>query len=340
MKIAFITGICGQDGSYLSELLLEKEYKIYGMIRRSSSINTQRLEHIRDKLILHYGDITDISSIVNILNEIVKQDYEVLEIYNLSAQSHVQVSFELPLYTGQVDALGTLNLLEAVRVLKLKNVKIYQASTSELYGKNKFEFQNEDTPFIPSSPYACAKLYAFHICKIYRQSYNMFICNGILFNHETKRRGVNFVSRKITLGLAKILRGEEQLLTLGNLDSVRDWTHAKDMVYGMWLMLQQDTPIDFVLASGNIHTVREFVEKAFSLKGFDIEWKENDGYDKTTKRHLITTSEKYIRPIDVDYLRGDATKANKILGWKPQITFDELIKEMVENDCQSSILIN
>lgn len=333
MKIAFITGITGQDGSYLSELLLEKNYKVYGMIRRSSNINTQRIEHIKDKLILRYGDITDISSITSILSEISKISYDVLEIYNLSAQSHVSVSFELPLYTTQVDALGVLNLLEAVRISNLDNVKIYQASTSELYGRQRYEIQNELTPFNPSSPYACAKLYSYHICKIYRESYNMFICNGILFNHESPRRGFNFVSKKITLGLSKILKNEEDKLILGNLDSIRDWTHAKDMVYGMWLMLQQDNPDDYVLSSGNTHTVREFVEKAFSLKGFNIIWKGNEGYDKSSGRHLITTSNKYMRPIDVDYLKGDSSKARERLGWKPLITFDDLVKEMVDYDC-------
>lgn len=332
-RIGFLTGICGQDGSYLAEFLLEKGYKVYGMIRRSSSLNTGRIEHIKDKLILKYGDITDISSITNILSEISKLEYDILEIYNLSAQSHVQVSFELPLYTGQVDAIGTLNLLEAVRILNLKNCKIYQASTSELYGKQTFENQNELTPFQPSSPYACAKLYAYHICKIYRESYGMFICNGILFNHESKRRGFNFVSRKITLGLGKILRGEEDMLVLGNLDSVRDWSHAKDMVYGMWLMLQQENPDVFVLASGETHTIREFVEKAFSLKGFKIIWQGNEGYDEITNKHLITTDKKYMRPIDVDYLKGDYSKAKRILDWQPSIPFDELVKEMVDHDC-------
>lgn len=340
-SIAFITGIAGQDGSYLAELLLEKNYKVWGMIRRSSSINTQRIDHIFDKLTLRYGDLTDSSNLINILIEI-KNTYpniSRLEIYNLAAMSHVKISFELPEYTCDVDALGTLRLLEAIRLcgIPLNIIRFYQASTSELYGKVVEVPQNENTPFYPRSPYGVAKLYGYWITKNYREAYNMYACSGILFNHESPRRGHNFVTRKITMALGNIIKGKQDKLILGNLNSLRDWGHAKDYVKGMWLILQQDTAEDYVLATNTYHTVREFVEKAFALKGINICWKGQGiheiGYDKTTGKELIFISEKYFRPTEVDELLGDATKAYKTLGWKPEISFDELIEDMVNHDC-------
>ena len=343
MKVSLITGITGQDGSYLAELLLEKNYDVWGIIRRASDINTNRINHLyyNKKLILKYGDLTDSSNLLHIL-ENIKNSYgdnlEILEVYNLAAMSHVKVSFELPEYTGNVDALGTLRLLEAIRSTGLiDKTKFYQASTSELYGKVQEVPQNENTPFYPRSPYGVAKLYAFWIVKNYRESYNMFSCNGILFNHESERRGPTFVTRKITRGLNMILTGERDKLILGNLDSKRDWGHAKDYVLGMWKMLQADKPDDFVLATNEYHSVREFVEKAFKIKGFDIKWKGSGlneiGYDEKTKRELIFISEKYFRPAEVDELLGDSSKAKNILNWTPKITFDELVKKMVESDC-------
>jgi GDPmannose 4,6-dehydratase len=342
MKVGFITGITGQDGSYLSELLLEKGYKVHGLIRRSSNINTQRIEHIfsNPNLKLHYGDLTDGSSLYKILEQIKNLYPEIsrLEIYNLAAQSHVQVSFEMPEYTADTDAFGTLKLLEAVMNNNLKDItRFYQASTSELYGKVQEVPQSETTPFYPRSPYGVAKLYGFWIVKNYRESYGLFACNGILFNHGGIRRGHNFVERKITLGLSKILRGETQHLIMGNIDSLRDIGNAKDYVQGMWLMLQQDTPDDFVLATGVMYTIRQLIEKAFKIKGFDIEWKGEGineiGYDKKTKKELILIDPKYFRPAEVDLLLGNPTKANTILGWKANTTIDELLKEMVVNDC-------
>lgn len=341
-KIAFISGICGQDGSYLLELLLNKEYIVYGMIRRSSSINTKRIEHIfnNKNLILKYGDMTDNISIHNIFREIKNkyQNLEKLEVYNLAAQSHVKVSFELPLYTAQCDAIGTLNILEAIKESGyMDKIRYYQASTSEMYGKVQEIPQKETTPFYPRSPYGVAKLYAHWITKNYRESYNMFACSGILFNHESERRAHNFVTRKITIGLGKILRGDESKLVMGNIDSVRDWGHAKDYIYGMWLMLQQDKPDDYVLATNETHTVREFIEKSFALKGFNIKWKGKGlnevGCDENTGRELIFINEKYFRPSEVDFLQGDPTKAKIILKWEPKISFDDLVKEMVEADC-------
>ena len=343
MKLAIITGINGQDGSYLTELLLEKNYVIWGLIRRSSNINTHRLEHLlsdKKNLILKYFDSTD-SSIFSIILHNIENTYsniEVLEIYNMAAMSHVKVSFELPEYTANVDGLGVLRILEAIKESKLKNlIKFYQASTSELYGKVQEVPQSEKTPFYPRSPYGVAKLYGYWITKNYRESYNIFAANGILFNHESSRRGYNFVTRKITLGLSKILSGEEDKLIMGNIDSIRDWGHAKDYVEGMWRILQSDTPNDYVLSSNEKHSVREFIEKAFSLKGINILWKGSGlneiGYDGKTGRELIFISEKYYRPSEVDILIGDSTKARKELGWYPKISFDELIKEMVENDC-------
>jgi GDPmannose 4,6-dehydratase len=340
-KVAFITGITGQDGSYLSEILLEKGYDVWGMLRRSSSLNTGRIEHIFSKLTLRYGDLTDGTSIFNILNEIQNkyENLERFEIYNLAAQSHVRVSFDLPEYTANTDAIGTLKIIEAIRHLKIeKIVRFYQASTSELYGKVQEIPQKETTPFYPRSPYGVAKLYSYWIIKNYRESYNMFLCNGILFNHESPRRGHNFVTRKITMGLGKILRGEIDKLIMGNIDSKRDWGHAKDYCYGMWLILQQDEPDDFVLATGKYYSVREFIEKSFSLKGFNIKWKGNGvneiGYDEKTGRELIFINEKYFRPAEVEELLGDPTKANTKLGWESKIDFDQLVKEMVDEDCK------
>jgi len=343
MKIAFITGITGQDGSYLAELLLEKDYIVWGMIRRSSSINTNRIEHIfhNKNLILRYGDLSDGTCLLEILYDIKNKypDMERLEIYNLAAMSHVKVSFEIPEYTGDIDALGTLRLLNAIRSSGLENkTRFYQASTSELYGKVVEVPQNEKTPFYPRSPYGVAKLYAHWITKNYREAYDMYACSGILFNHETSRRAHNFVTRKITIGLGKILRQEEDKLVLGNLDAKRDWGHGKDYVYGMYLMLQQDKPDDYVLSTNEFHSVREFVEKSFALKGFDIAWKGNGlneiGYDKNSGKELIFVSEKYFRPAEVEELLGDSTKARTELKWTPQITFDELVAEMVECDCK------
>jgi GDPmannose 4,6-dehydratase len=342
MKIAFITGITGQDGSYLAELLLEKDYMVHGLIRRCSSINTQRIEHIfhNKNLFLHYGDLTDSSCLGSILSNI-KHKYtnmEVLEIYNLAAQSHVKVSFEMPEYTADADAFGTLKLLEAIRSNNLcDKARFYQASTSELYGLVQEIPQKETTPFYPRSPYGVAKLYSYWIVKNYRESYNMYACNGILFNHESERRGHNFVTRKITMGLGKILRGETDRLVMGNVDSERDWGHAKDYVYGMWLMLQQEKPDDFVLATCEKHSVREFIEKAFYLKGFEIEWKGEGvneiGYDKHSGKEYIFIDSKYYRPAEVELLIGDSTKAKTVLGWKPQITFEKLVHKMVVHDC-------
>ena len=343
INVALITGITGQDGSYLAELLLEKNYFVWGIIRRSSSINTKRIDHIynNEKLILRYGDMTDSPNLLHVLYDIktTYPDLSKLEIYNLAAQSHVKVSFEMPEYTGQVDGLGTLRLLEAIRSSGIKDkIRFYQASTSELYGKVVEEPQSETTPFYPRSPYGVAKLYSFWIVKNYRESYGLFASNGILFNHESPRRGETFITRKITRGLNMIIKGQEDKLVLGNIDARRDWGHAKDYVEGMWRMLKHDKPDDFVLATGEFHTVREFVEKAFALKGFDIVWKgsgvDEIGYDSNTGRELIFISEKYFRPAEVERLLGDSSKAKDILGWQSNTTFDELINEMVENDCK------
>ena len=343
-KIALITGITGQDGSYLSELLLEKQYVVWGIIRRSSSINTKRINHLYDNknLILRYGDLSDSPNLHNILAQIKNtyDDIKVLEIYNLAAMSHVKVSFEMPEYTGNIDGLGTLRLLEAVRSSGLQEkTKFYQASTSELYGNVQEIPQTEQTPFYPRSPYGVAKLYSFWIIKNYRESYNMFACNGILFNHESPRRGPTFVTRKITRGLNMIVQGERESLIMGNIDSKRDWGHAKDYVYGMWKILQHDSPDDFILSTNTQHSVREFIEIAFSLKGFDIVWKgsgiDEIGYDSKTGRELIFINERYYRPAEVETLLGDYTKAKTLLKWEPTIMFNDLVKEMVEYDCQS-----
>lgn len=342
MKIALITGITGQDGSYLTELLLEKNYIIYGIIRRSSSINTCRIDHLftHERLFLKYGDLSDSTCLLEILYYIKNKynDMERLEVYNLGAMSHVKVSFEIPEYTADIDAVGTLRLLNAIRSTGLSDkTRFYQASTSELYGKVVEVPQTENTPFYPRSPYGVAKLYAHWITKNYRESYNMYACSGILFNHESPRRAHNFVTRKITIGLGKILRGETDKLILGNLDAKRDWGHSKDYVYGMYLMLQQDSPNDYVLSTNEFHSVREFVEESFALRGFEIQWKgsglDEIGYDKNTGRELIFISEKYFRPAEVEELLGDSTKARTELKWLPQYTFNELVLEMVNNDC-------
>jgi len=343
-KIALITGITGQDGSYLAELLLEKNYIVWGVIRRSSDINTHRIDHLykNKDLILKYGDLSDSTNITGILLDI-KSSYEdtmdVLEVYNLAAMSHVKVSFEMPEYTGNVDGLGTLRILDAILKTGLKDkTRFYQASTSELYGKVQEVPQRETTPFYPRSPYGIAKLYAYWMVKNYRESYDMFASNGILFNHESPRRGPTFVTRKITKGLNMILKGERSELVLGNLDAKRDWGHAKDYVEGMWRMLQIDKADDFVLSTNTFHSVREFVEETFKLKGFDIKWKGEGineiGYDANTGRELIFVSEKYFRPAEVEQLLGDSTKAKNDLGWVPKVTFTELVKDMVDNDCK------
>ena len=342
MRIAFITGITGQDGSYLAELLLIKGYIVHGLIRRCSNINTQRIEHIfsNPNLKLHYGDMTDGASLLKILNDIknLYPDMNILEVYNLAAQSHVKISFEMPEYTADTDGFGTLKLLEAIINNNLKDkTRFYQASTSELDGQVQEVPQKETTPFYPRSPYAVAKLYAFWIVKNYREAYGMFACNGILFNHEGPRRGHNFVTRKITLGLGKILKGESDKLVMGNINSLRDWGYAKDFVEGMWLMLQAEKPNDFVLATGEMHSIKEFIEEAFGMRGFNIKWKglgvNEIGYDEESGRELIFIDEKYFRPAEVEQLLGDSTKAKTILGWKATTTFKELVKVMVESDC-------
>ena len=344
MKVALITGITGQDGSYMAEFLLEKKYKVWGIVRRASDINTHRIDHLyqNPNLIIKYGDMTDGSNLLHLLYQI-KETYgeslDRLEVYNLAAMSHVKVSFELPIYTANVDGVGTLNILEAIRSSGLEEkIRFYQASTSELYGKVQEIPQTEKTPFYPRSPYGVAKIYGYWIVKNYRESYNLFCCNGILFNHESPRRGPTFVTRKITRGLNMILKGERDKLVMGNLDSLRDWGHAKDYVEGMWRILQQDEPVDYVLSTNEYHSVREFIEIAFALKGFDIKWKgsglDEIGYDSNTGRELIFVSSKYFRPAEVEQLLGDSTKARTELGWKPTYSFQDLVKEMVEHDCQ------
>ena len=343
MKIALITGITGQDGSYLSELLLEKNYIVWGIVRRASDINTHRIEHLRSNsnLILKYGDLTDSSNLLNIVYDIkhTYPDMERLEIYNLGAMSHVKVSFDMPEYCVDADGAGTLRLLEGIRSAGIMDkCRFYQASTSELYGLVQEVPQKETTPFYPRSPYGVAKLYGFWITKNYRESYNMFACNGILFNHESPRRGPTFVTRKITRGLNSILKGETDKLVMGNLDAKRDWGHAKDYVEGMWRILQVDTPDDYVLSTNEFHSVREFIEKSFALKGFNIKWKgtglDEIGYDENTGRELIFVSEKYFRPAEVEELLGDSTRARNELGWVPQYSFDSLVQEMVDEDCK------
>ena len=328
MKTALITGITGQDGSYLAELLLSKGYEVHGIVRRSSLINTHRIDPIYDRIKLHYGDMTDSGSIIHIIQKVKPQ-----EIYNLAAQSHVKVSFELPEYTGMVDAIGTLRILEAVRILDMQDdVRIYQASTSELYGLVQEVPQTETTPFYPRSPYGVAKLYGYWIIKNYREAYGMHASSGILFNHESPRRGETFVTRKITKGLSKISVGLQNILYLGNLDAKRDWGHAKDFAEAMWLMLQQDKPDDYVIATGKQYSVKEFVEAAAPLFGMKIEWMgeglDEVGYDWNTKRTIIKVDSRYFRPSEVESLLGDATKAKEKLGWEPKTTFKELVEDM------------
>ncbi len=333
MKRALITGITGQDGSYLAEFLLDKGYEVHGIIRRSSVPTTQRIEHILDRLTIHEGDMSDSASITRIIAR-VKPD----EIYNLAAQSHVQGSFDVPEYTGDVDALGVLRILEAVHTLGLeKKAKVYQASTSELYGKVEECPQSEKTAFHPYSPYAVAKQYGFWMVREYREAYNIFAANGILFNHESERRGENFVTRKITRAVGRIACGLQDHIELGNLDSKRDWGYAKDYVECMWLILQQDQPDDFVIATGVQHTVREFAELAFKYIGIELEWKgagiDEKGYDKKTGKMLVCVNEKWYRPTDVVNLLGDPTKAKTVLGWNPQKTsYEALCSIMAEHD--------
>ena len=343
-KVALITGITGQDGSYLAEFLIEKGYEVHGIMRRSSSFNTGRIEHLyldewvrdmkKSRLVnLHWGDMTDSSSLVRII-QLVQPD----EIYNLAAQSHVKVSFDVPEFTADADAIGPLRLLEAVRILGMeKKTKIYQASTSELYGKVQEVPQKETTPFYPRSPYGVAKQYGFWITKNYRESYGMFAVNGILFNHESERRGETFVTRKITIAASRIAQGFQDRLYLGNLDARRDWGYAKDYVECMWLILQHPTPEDFVIATGEMHTVREFATLAFRHVGIDLEWKgegiDEKGIDKATGRVIVEVDPKYFRPCEVEQLLGDPTKARNLLGWNPTKTsFEELVRIMVEHD--------
>ena len=345
-KVALITGITGQDGSFLAEFLLEKGYEVHGIIRRSSSFNTGRIEHlyfdewVRDmkqqrSINLHYGDMTDSSSLIRII-QMTQPD----EIYNLAAQSHVKVSFDVPEYTAEADATGTLRLLEAVRILGLeRKTRIYQASTSELFGLVQETPQRETTPFYPRSPYGVAKLYGYWITKNYRESYGMFAVNGILFNHESERRGETFVTRKITLAVARIAAGQQDKLYLGNLDALRDWGYARDYVECMWLMLQHEQPEDFVIATGEQHSVREFTERAFAHVGIELRWQGEgvgeQGIDQATGRVLVEVDPKYFRPAEVETLLGDPTKAKTLLGWNPQKTsFEELVRLMVEHDVQ------
>ena len=345
-KVALITGITGQDGSFLAEFLLEKGYEVHGIIRRSSSFNTGRIEHlyfdewVRDmkqqrSINLHYGDMTDSSSLIRII-QMTQPD----EIYNLAAQSHVKVSFDVPEYTAESDATGTLRLLEAVRILGLeRKTKIYQASTSELFGLVQETPQRETTPFYPRSPYGVAKLYGYWITKNYRESYGMFAVNGILFNHESERRGETFVTRKITLAAARIAAGQQDKLYLGNLDALRDWGYARDYVECMWLMLQHDQPEDFVIATGEQHSVREFTERAFAHVGIELRWQgegvQEQGIDQAMGRVLVEVDPKYFRPAEVETVLGDPTKAKTLLGWNPQKTsFEELVRLMVEHDVQ------
>lgn len=342
-KVALITGITGQDGSYLAELLLEKGYEVHGMKRRASSFNTQRIDHLYQdihnkgaKFKLHYGDLTDSSNLIRLIQEIQPD-----EIYNLAAQSHVKVSFDSPEYTANADGIGTLRLLEAIRILGLeKKTKFYQASTSELFGLVQETPQKETTPFYPRSPYACAKLYAYWICINYREGYNIFACNGILFNHESPRRGETFVTRKITRAACRIKLGLEDKLYLGNLSSQRDWGHAKDYVEGMWRILQQDKPQDYVLATGVTTTIRDFCKMAFKEAGIEIEFRgegiEEKGINKATGEVIIEVDPRYFRPTEVEFLLGDSSKARKELGWKPKYDLQMLVKEMVEEDMKEA----
>ncbi|MGD9160010.1 MAG: GDP-mannose 4,6-dehydratase [Desulfobacteraceae bacterium] len=343
MKKALITGITGQDGAYLAEFLLEKGYEVHGIKRRASLFNTDRIDHIYEDphkegrhLILHYGDLTDATNLIRILQE-VQPD----EVYNLAAQSHVQVSFETPEYTADADALGTLRLLEGIRLLGLeKKTKFYQASTSELYGKVQEVPQTEKTPFYPRSPYACAKLYAYWICVNYREAYNIFACNGILFNHESPIRGETFVTRKITRAMARIYLGMQDCLYMGNLNSMRDWGHARDYVRMQWLMLQQNEPDDYVIATGEQHSVREFINQSARELGIAIKWEEEGvderGINIANGKTIVRVDPRYFRPTEVDTLLGDPTKAKEKLGWEPEIAFESLVKEMIRSDLEEA----
>jgi GDPmannose 4,6-dehydratase len=328
MKTALITGITGQDGSYLAELLLEKGYEVHGIVRRSSLINTHRIDHIYNNIKLHYGDLTDSTNLVRVIQEVYPD-----EIYNLGAQSHVKVSFEMPEYTGQTDALGTLRVLEAVRLLGLEGkTRIYQASTSEMYGKVQEVPQSETTPFYPRSPYGVAKVYGYWIVKNYRESYGLHASSGILFNHESPRRGETFVTKKITRALSRISSKKQDVLYLGNLNSKRDWGHAKDYVKAMWLMLQQDEPDDYVIATGKQYSVREFVEESAFYFGMKIDWRgeglDEVGIDRYSGRIIVKVDPRYFRPAEVETLLGDSSKAKQKLGWEPEISFDDLVKDM------------
>jgi GDPmannose 4,6-dehydratase len=344
-KIAFITGVTGQDGSYLAELLIEKGYKVYGIVRRTSLLYSHtRLDHIRDKLILEYGDLSDGSSLTNYITKMTRENegFKVFEIYNLAAQSHVQISFEIPEYTSLIDGLGTLKILEAIRTLPtdvIRKTKFYQAGTSEMFGAVLEKPQKETTPFNPQSPYACAKVYSHYLVNNYRDAYDLFACNGILFNHESPRRGENFVTMKIVNGVKKIVEQEKTMnnpdyvLKLGNIDSKRDWGHSKDYVYGMWLMLQQDKPDNYVLATGETYTVRDFIERCFAKVGKVIEWSGEGinevGREKSTGKIVVKIDEKYFRPCEVEFLLGDATKAETGLGWTREYDLNRLIDDMM-----------
>ena len=328
MKTALITGITGQDGSYLAEFLLEKGYEVHGIVRRTSLINTHRIDHIYSQLNLHYGDLTDSTNLISVIRKV-----EPDEIYNLGAQSHVRVSYDVPEYTAQTDGVGTLRVLEAVRLLGMADkVRVYQASTSELFGLVQSVPQTELTPFHPRSPYGVAKMYGYWIIKNYRESYDMYACSGILFNHESPRRGETFVTRKITLGLSAISKGEQECLYLGNLNALRDWGHARDYVEAMWLMLQQDKPDDYVIATGKMYSVRDFIEVCAPYFDMDIMWigegLDEVGIDKKSGNAIIKVDPKYFRPAEVEQLLGDATKAKKELGWEPKTSFEQLVKEM------------
>ena len=328
MKTALITGITGQDGSYLAEFLLEKGYEVHGIVRRTSLINTHRIDHIYSQLNLHYGDLTDSTNLISVIRKV-----EPDEIYNLGAQSHVRVSYDVPEYTAQTDGVGTLRVLEAVRLLGMADkVRVYQASTSELFGLVQSVPQTELTPFHPRSPYGVAKMYGYWIIKNYRESYDMYACSGILFNHESPRRGETFVTRKITLGLSAISKGEQECLYLGNLNALRDWGHARDYVEAMWLMLQQDKPEDYVIATGKMYSVRDFIEACAPYFDMDIMWigegLDEVGIDKKSGNAIIKVDPKYFRPAEVEQLLGDATKAKKELGWEPKTSFEQLVKEM------------
>lgn len=340
MKKTLITGITGQDGSYLAELLLDKGYEVHGLIRRSSSENTQRIQHLltdegeeNQRLFLHYGDLGDAGSLSRLIDKV-----EPDEVYNLGAQSHVKISFDMPEFTADVNALGALRLLDSIREVN-PAIRFYQASSSELFGKVRETPQTEKTPFYPRSPYAAAKLYAYWITVNCREAYGLFACNGILFNHESPRRGGNFVTRKITTGIADILAGRQDKIILGNLDAKRDWGFAGDYVEAMWLILQQEKPDDYVVATGETHTVREFCELAFQNVGIPLRWEGNGldeiGVDSRTGRQLVGVSSKFFRPSEVDLLLGDATKVRQKLGWKPKVSFEELVKMMVENDLKA-----